>query len=81
MAMPYLASPLSLGNLQGVDYLNTMPGMDLPEQQPNFESEAFVRCVSPALSFSCSDYYSYPSLPCFFLKPSNLPSIPKIALS
>lgn len=50
MAMPYLASPLSLGNLQSVDYLNTMHGMELPEQQPNFESEAFVRCVFIHLS-------------------------------
>lgn len=45
MAMPYLASPLSLGNLQSVDYLNAMPGMDLPDQPPNFDSDNFVRCV------------------------------------
>lgn len=51
MAMPYLASPLSLGNLQSVDYLSTMSGMDIPEQQPNFESEAFVRCVLTRLSW------------------------------
>lgn len=43
MAMPYLASPLSLSNIQGADYLNSMPGMDLPDQRSNFESETFVR--------------------------------------
>ena len=48
MAMPYLASPLSLSNLQG-DYLNSMPGMDLPEQRSNFDSETFVRYVPPLL--------------------------------
>ena len=64
MAMPYLASPLSLGNLQGVDYLNTMPGMDLPEQQSNFESEAFVRCVSPVLSsFVVAIFLELPIIP------------------
>ncbi|KAF9894196.1 hypothetical protein FE257_007698 [Aspergillus nanangensis] len=42
MAMPYLASPLSLSNLQGTDYLNSMPGMDLPDQRSNFDSETFV---------------------------------------
>lgn len=44
MAMPpYLASPLSLGNLQGPDYLNAMPGLDLPDHRSNFDSETFVR--------------------------------------
>lgn len=44
MAMPpYLASPLSLGNLQGTDYLNAMPGLDLPDHRSNFDSETFVR--------------------------------------
>lgn len=47
MAMPYLASPLSLGNLQGVDYLSSVPGMDLPDQPSNFDSETFVRYVFP----------------------------------
>ncbi|KAE8147558.1 PhoG like DNA-binding family protein [Aspergillus avenaceus] len=42
MAMPYLASPLSLGNIQGADYLNSMPGMDIPDQRTNFDSETFV---------------------------------------
>ncbi|EHA21603.1 hypothetical protein ASPNIDRAFT_193642 [Aspergillus niger ATCC 1015] len=42
MAMPYLASPLSLGNIQSTDYLNSMSGMDLPEQRSNFDSETFV---------------------------------------
>ncbi|RAH56600.1 PhoG like DNA-binding family protein [Aspergillus piperis CBS 112811] len=42
MAMPYLASPLSLGNMQSTDYLNSMSGMDLPEQRSNFDSETFV---------------------------------------
>ncbi|KAJ5358594.1 p53-like transcription factor DNA-binding [Penicillium cataractarum] len=43
MAMPpYLASPLSLGNLQGTDYLNAMPGLDLPDHRSNFDSETFV---------------------------------------
>lgn len=46
MAMPpYLASPLSLGNLQGSDYLNAMPGLDLPDHRSNFDSETFVRYV------------------------------------
>lgn len=45
MAMPpYLASPLSLGNLQGSsDYLNAMPGLDLPDHRSNFDSETFVK--------------------------------------
>lgn len=43
MAMPsYLASPLSLGNMQGADYLSTIPGMDLHDQHSNFDSETFV---------------------------------------
>jgi acid phosphatase len=45
MAMPYLASPLSLANIQGSDYLNALPGMDLPDQRSNFDSETFVRFV------------------------------------
>lgn len=43
MALPYLASPLSLSNIQGTDYLNSMPGMDLPDQRSNFDSDTFVR--------------------------------------
>ncbi|KAE8350583.1 hypothetical protein BDV28DRAFT_159486 [Aspergillus coremiiformis] len=42
MAMPYLASPLSLGNIQGADYLNSIHGIDLPDQRSNFDSETFV---------------------------------------
>ncbi|RAH85876.1 PhoG like DNA-binding family protein [Aspergillus japonicus CBS 114.51] len=42
MSMPYLASPLSLSNLQGSDYLHSMPGMDMPDQRSTFESEPFV---------------------------------------
>ncbi|KAA8642193.1 NDT80/PhoG-like DNA-binding family protein [Aspergillus tanneri] len=42
MAMPYLASPLSLGNIQSADYLNSMPGMDIPDQRSNFDSDTFV---------------------------------------
>jgi hypothetical protein len=45
MAMPYLASPLSLGNLQGTDYLNAMSNLDLPDHRSNFDSETFVRWV------------------------------------
>ncbi|KAJ5127492.1 p53-like transcription factor DNA-binding [Penicillium atrosanguineum] len=42
MAMPpYLASPLSLGNLQG-DYLNAMPGLDMADHRSNFDSDTFV---------------------------------------
>ena len=51
MALPYLASPLSLGNMQGTDYLNALQGMDLPDQRSNFDSETFVRCV--VLLFFC----------------------------
>jgi hypothetical protein len=43
MAMPYLASPLSLSNMQGADYLNAMPGIDIPDQRSNFDSDTFVR--------------------------------------
>lgn len=43
---PYLASPLSLSNLQGADYLNAMPGLDLPDHRSNFDSKTFVRYVS-----------------------------------
>ncbi|KAF7713218.1 Transcriptional regulator PacG/VIB-1 [Penicillium ucsense] len=43
MAMPpFLASPLSLGNLQATDYLNAMPGLDLPDHRSNFDTETFV---------------------------------------
>lgn len=46
MAMPpYMASPLSLGNLQSTDYLNAMSGLDLPDHRSNFDSETFVRWV------------------------------------
>ncbi|KAJ5779064.1 p53-like transcription factor DNA-binding [Penicillium paradoxum] len=41
-ALPYLASPLSLGNLQNADYLNAMSGLDLPDHRSNFDSETFV---------------------------------------
>lgn len=59
MAMPpYLASPLSLGNLQG-DYLNAMPGLDLPDHRSTFDSETFVRYL---LSSSC-DFPRRQSLP------------------
>lgn len=52
MAMPsYLASPLSLGNMQGADYLSTIPGMDLHDQHSNFDSETFVRCVFPVWKY------------------------------
>jgi len=51
MAMPpYLASPLSLGNLQGTDYLNAMSGLDLPDHRSNFDSETFVRYHSTPTS-------------------------------
>lgn len=53
MAMPYLASPLSLGNIQGTDYLNAMPSMDLPDHRSNFDSETFVRYVTYRSSFVC----------------------------
>ncbi|PYH46686.1 transcriptional regulator PacG/VIB-1 [Aspergillus saccharolyticus JOP 1030-1] len=42
IAMPYLASPLSLSNLQGTDYLHSMSGMDMPDQRSTFEAETFV---------------------------------------
>ncbi|KAJ6092007.1 hypothetical protein N7467_003976 [Penicillium canescens] len=43
MAMPpYMTSPLSLGNLQGTDYLNAMPSLDLPDHRSTFDSETFV---------------------------------------
>ncbi|KAL3470457.1 PhoG like DNA-binding family protein [Aspergillus californicus] len=42
MAMPYLASPLSLANIPGTDYLNSLPGLDLPDQRSNFDSDTFV---------------------------------------
>jgi hypothetical protein len=52
MTMSYLgASPLSLGNLQAADYLAAMPGMDLPDQRSNFDTETFVRYVRPGCSF------------------------------
>lgn len=45
MAMPYLASPMPLGNMQGTDYLGSMPGMDMHDQRSNFDAETFIRCV------------------------------------
>ncbi|CAG8918063.1 unnamed protein product [Penicillium salamii] len=42
MAAPYLASPLSLGNLQGADYLNAMSSLDMPDHRSNFDTETFV---------------------------------------
>lgn len=45
MTMSYLASPLSLGNMQGTEYLSAMSAMELPDQRSNFDSETFVRCV------------------------------------
>lgn len=46
MAAPYLASPLSLGNLQGADYLNAMSSLDMPDHRSNFDTETFVRWVN-----------------------------------
>jgi hypothetical protein len=43
MTMSYLASPLALTNMQAADYLNSIPGMDMPEQRSNFDTETFVR--------------------------------------
>lgn len=45
MAMPYLASPITLGSLQGTDYLSALPGMEIPDQRSNFDSDTFARCV------------------------------------
>lgn len=45
MGMPYLASPLSLANIQGADYLSSIPGIDMPDHRSNFDAETFVRCV------------------------------------
>lgn len=42
MTMSYLASPLSLGNMQGTEYLSAMSAMELPDQRSNFDSETFV---------------------------------------
>lgn len=53
MAMPYLASPLSLSNIQGTDYLNGLPSIDLPDHRSNFDSDTFVRCVLPFRSGGC----------------------------
>lgn len=43
---PYLASPLSLGNLQSADYLNAISGLEMPDHRSNFDTETFVRWVS-----------------------------------
>ncbi|KAL1967398.1 hypothetical protein VTN77DRAFT_3183 [Rasamsonia byssochlamydoides] len=45
MTMSYLESPPGFRNIQGTDYLNTMPGMDLPDQRVNVDIETFIRCV------------------------------------
>ncbi|KAL4940503.1 hypothetical protein BDV06DRAFT_18889 [Aspergillus oleicola] len=41
MPLPYLASPLSL-NIQGTDYLNAFPEIEIPDQRSNFDTETFV---------------------------------------
>jgi hypothetical protein len=48
MAMPpyHLASPMSLGNLQGTDYLNAMSSLDMPDHRSTFDTETFVRWVN-----------------------------------
>lgn len=47
MAMPYLGTPpLSLGSMQGHDYLQAMSGIDMPDHQSSFEPEPYVRFVS-----------------------------------
>lgn len=44
MTMSYLASPLSLNNMQNADYLNAMPTMDMQQDQhSNFDTDTFVR--------------------------------------
>jgi hypothetical protein len=43
MTMNYLASPLSLGNMPGADYLNAMNPMEMGDQHSNFDAETFVR--------------------------------------
>lgn len=42
MGIPYLGSPLPLGNIQGSDYLNGITGMDLGDHHSNFETDTFV---------------------------------------
>ncbi|EER29657.1 NDT80 / PhoG like DNA-binding family protein [Coccidioides posadasii C735 delta SOWgp] len=41
-SMPYLASPLSMGNLQNVDYLNAMQPLDIPPHPHPYDHEAFA---------------------------------------
>lgn len=46
MAMPYnLTGSLSLGALQGTDYLDAMSSLEMPGHGSNFDTETFVRCV------------------------------------
>ncbi|WEW59050.1 hypothetical protein PRK78_004518 [Emydomyces testavorans] len=41
MTMSYLASPLSMGNMQNGDYLNSVQPLDIPPHHP-YDHEAFV---------------------------------------
>jgi len=45
MALPYLASPMSLNTLQNAEFMNSLPVMDLPDHTSNFDTETFVRWV------------------------------------
>ncbi|PGH18730.1 hypothetical protein AJ80_04384 [Polytolypa hystricis UAMH7299] len=42
MTMSYLASPLSINNMQSADYLNAMPPMEMPDPQGPYDHETFV---------------------------------------
>ncbi|KAL4802871.1 hypothetical protein BDV18DRAFT_145709 [Aspergillus unguis] len=42
MAMPYLASPITLSTIQDTDYLGALSGMEIPDQRSNFGSDTFA---------------------------------------
>lgn len=77
--MSYLESPPGFRNIQGTDYLNTIPGMDLPDQRVNLDIETFIRCVplgffSPNFGSSggCVSFGTGP--PGRIISPAALPS-------
>ena len=48
MTMQYLGNPMQLGSIQQqpLEYLNSLPGMDMGDQHSNFDTDTFLRYVS-----------------------------------
>ena len=58
MTMSYLGNPGSAGILPHSSYLQSAPGMDIPDHLSNFDADPYMRLVartSPVLDCFCAD--------------------------